>query len=859
MTSDSLESRSNSRSEQIEDVQQITPGIEEIEVNSEIMLDSSSNQFVQDKLDNDRARKEEEEEDGYGSVDEDGSGSVDEDVYGSEDGDGCGSEEEDGSGSEEERDASGQEEEEGYGTGEEEDSGSDEKKEVENENVRGQQSVEIPINGLVDMGEVNFKELTVNDLIRYHFPNREVGFLFYSWYARMHGFAARKSRTFKNMKGEVLQQSFVCFREGKRKQTSADCLKRKRFPRKDTRCSCHAHLQLHIDNEDKIWYVRSIYDEHNHTLINMSLVGLIPSHRRMNEADILQMNNMTKVGVSTPLSYGVFANQMGGYENVPFSMKNMYFEQDKQRKKDVVDARGVLSYLRLLKESDQNMFWCHTADEDGRLDKLFWCDGCSKANYSIFGDVLAFDATYKKNKYRRPLVIFSGVNHHNQTIVFASALVSNEKEETYVWLLQKFMTAMNGKAPISVITDGHVPMKHAIQKVFPRAHHRLCAWHLLRNANSNVSDPNFISKLTRCMLWDFEIGEFEEKWTEMIVECGVEDNEWVWELYERKKMWVVAHMHGEFFAGFRTTSRVEGLHAQVGKFVNSWNNLTDFMHNFNRYLSYQRFRELEADFASLHGDHVPQTQLRKLERSASNYYTNNIFKLVSRGLQRSLILRVTVYKETSTCIIYFVSKYCMSGRKWTVSWWRSGMEFKCSCLRMESHGIPCDHILAMLTFLDLVEIPKSLVLNRWTKFAKESIAAFGTQPRPWDPLTLCRFSALTESCRRMSKAACHTPEAFSETKAIVLAQCQKLEANSASQPKSALQPSIASQPNVNIASEVNDEEEEGERYLQNPPMPSRMGNSGGAMNGRGRGRRSNRCGICGVVGHNRTSCNRHTQ
>ncbi|XP_057418941.1 protein FAR1-RELATED SEQUENCE 5-like [Lotus japonicus] len=673
--------------------------------------------------------------------------------YGEESG-----EEENGSGEESGEEEIGSDEESG-----EEEHGTAQEEEDAPGNVHGQhseQNDEIAINGLEDMGSVNFKELKVNEVLRYHFPNREIGFLFYTWYARMHGFAARKSRTFKNTKGDVLQQSFVCFREGRRKEWSGDGLKRKRFPRKETRCGCKAYLQLHIDMEDKRWYVRSILDVHNHVLVDVSMVGLVPCHRRMNEGDIFQMNNMTKVGVNTPLAYGVFASQMGGYEKVPFSKNNMYFEQDKQRKKDVVDARGVLGYLRSLKVSDPKLFWRHTTDEDGRLDKLFWCDGCSMANYSIFGDVLAFDATYKKNKYRRPLVIFSGVNHHNQTIVFASALVSNEKEETYVWLLEQFMTAMNGKAPISVITDGHVPMKNAIQKVFPRAHHRLCAWHLLRNANSNVSDPNFISKLTKCMLWDFEIGEFEEKWSEMVVECGVEDNEWVIDLYERKKMWCAAHMRGEFFAGFRTTSRVEGLHAQVGKFVNSWNNLTDFMHNFNRYLSYQRFRELEADFASLHGDHVPQTQLKKLEMSASNYYTNNIFK--------------------------------------------------------------------------------------WTKFAKESIAAFGSQPRPWDPMMLCRFSALTVSCKRMSKLACITPEAFGETNAMVLAHYRKLESND------------ATWSNVNIVNEEN-EEHEGERYLQNPPLPNMLGNRASASNGRGRGRRSNRCGICGVAEHNRTSCTRHTQ
>jgi len=66
-------------------------------------------------------------------------------------------------------------------------------------------------------------------------------------------------------------------------------------------------------------------------------------------------------------------------------------------------------------------------------------------DYSLFGDVLAFDATYKKNKYLSPLVVFLGVNHHNQTVVFATAIVANEVEDTYVWLLDQFVEVMKGK------------------------------------------------------------------------------------------------------------------------------------------------------------------------------------------------------------------------------------------------------------------------------------------------------------------------------------------------------------------------------------------------------------------------------
>ncbi|KAF1862439.1 hypothetical protein Lal_00026973 [Lupinus albus] len=99
-------------------------------------------------------------------------------------------------------------------------------------------------------------------------------------------------------------------------------------------------------------------------------------------------------------------------------------------------------------------------------------DGCSIFDYSIFGDVLAFDATYSRNNYKFPVVIFSGVNHHKQTTVFATVVVSNETDETYVWLLEKFFEAMNGKHPKFVITDGDLSMKNAIRRVFPEVHHR---------------------------------------------------------------------------------------------------------------------------------------------------------------------------------------------------------------------------------------------------------------------------------------------------------------------------------------------------------------------------------------------------
>ena len=63
-------------------------------------------------------------------------------------------------------------------------------------------------------------------------------------------------------------------------------------------------------------------------------------------------------------------------------------------------------------------FFQYTVDEESRLANLFWTDSQSRLNYACFGDVVAFDTTYKTNVYKKPLVILVGVNHHRQTIVF---------------------------------------------------------------------------------------------------------------------------------------------------------------------------------------------------------------------------------------------------------------------------------------------------------------------------------------------------------------------------------------------------------------------------------------------------------
>ncbi|RZB70621.1 hypothetical protein D0Y65_035551 [Glycine soja] len=68
---------------------------------------------------------------------------------------------------------------------------------------------------------------------------------YFFWYDRVKGFGPRKKKFLKNKMGEILQQTFVCFREGKRE----DLVKPK------TMCKCKAKMKVHIEINLILWHI----------------------------------------------------------------------------------------------------------------------------------------------------------------------------------------------------------------------------------------------------------------------------------------------------------------------------------------------------------------------------------------------------------------------------------------------------------------------------------------------------------------------------------------------------------------------------------------------------------------------------
>ncbi|XP_016178470.1 protein FAR1-RELATED SEQUENCE 5-like [Arachis ipaensis] len=538
------------------------------------------------------------------------------------------------------------------------------------------------------------------------------------------------------------------------------------------------------------------------------------------------MMNMLKSGISTSQIFSLLASQVGGYEFVGYGPRDMYNEIARQRRQIPGDAARVLKKLEDMRLKDPQLYFKACHDSRGLLRNLFWSDGISQLDYRLFADVIAFDATYKKNKYSCPLVIFSGVNHHNQTIVFAAALIADETTDTYIWLLRQLMFAMRGKAPTSIITDGAMAIRNAVRDVFSEVRHSLCAWHLIRNATSNVGNPSFTSKFRKIMLGDYEIPVFKRKWVQLIEEFGIEDKPWVINMYEEKHMWATAYLRGKFFAGFRTTSRCEGLHSVVGRYVGSRYDLTSFVEHFQRCVAHMRFKEFNADYESTRGVPVKQTCIELLERYAAELYTHEIFLFFRPFLSRAGSMWLLNIDNTDDCIKYIVCKHGRPDLLWTVDFRQEEMIFMCTCLRMESFGIPCEHIVKVLVDRDICEIPRSLVLDRWTKKVKSALNDPSGFTR--DAVVISRQSALVKFSKQLAAVAAKVPERYEETRDIIMGLYSSYKA----------------------ADEGTNQPQSGVARISNPYVHQTTGGSGQPS----KKKKRQRCSVCQMEGHKKTTC-----
>ncbi|KAK9063805.1 hypothetical protein SSX86_017677 [Deinandra increscens subsp. villosa] len=564
----------------------------------------------------------------------------------------------------------------------------------------------------------------------------------YDLYAEKAGFTTRIGTTKLHPKTKVITHRYIlCHRASTqssrklRSCTSPSILSKRVRQSKIKVTNCEACIRLKPIADTTKYIVYEFVEAHNHCLIDRDNIDFSRKRRKMGFDEYQFVHKMALNKIGATKAYKLRCAIKGGVHNVKgTSTEFKNFARDVRVFLNNVDAQLVVDTLSSRMSTMDNFFFYHVAVDD-ELRFIFWADGISRLNYESFGDVLAFDATYKTNQYGMIFVPFTGVDHHKRCVTFGAALLCDETTESYVLLLETFLRA-HKKQPLLVLTDQDSAMKGAIKRVFTESVHRLCMWHIMDKLPAKVINDAYISAETDATLdttsirasihklvWNLIIPPetFEEKWQELINTYNLRNHTWLTKMYDIRDEWIPSYFQDlPMCCLMKTTSRCESTNAMFKVNSSASNTLVQFLLCFDTAIDWQRYHQRDAEFASETTYYRFKTEL-PIERHAALLYTNNVFLEVQKEIDRSHNRVLPSFDgEVDGILKYTVAQYNAKRNRvadYQVKFKPEDNSASCTCLCFTRIGYLCRHIFVVFSYNQVDKIPDRYICKRWRRDA----------------------------------------------------------------------------------------------------------------------------------------------
>ncbi|XP_074374267.1 protein FAR1-RELATED SEQUENCE 5-like [Apium graveolens] len=396
----------------------------------------------------------------------------------------------------------------------------------------------------------------------------------------------------RNKDNEIYGRLYVCrlYEKSIVAESSQNKRRREVLPKSE----CKVRMYVNYQKKKRHWEVTSLELVHNHGLVSPSKMNLVQRERHVNTATRSFIKMLYSSGVHNCQVMNVIGNIHGGNDKVGFNVQHVRNVLRDERKKrfEISDAQAGLDLLHRLNEESGSKYFIRTeVDEENRLKCLVWIDPRCIMAYQNFGNIMAFDTTYRTNRYAMPFVPFTGVNHHYQSVIFGFVLMQDEHTSTFEWILRTWLEGVGNNPPLTIITDQDQAMtdfKNCIYK-----------------------------SLTECV--------FEARWASFVEKYHLQDHKWLNGLYELKHKWIPAYTRNKFSAFQNSTSRSEGMNSFFDKYVSSATGLKEFIENAQKALARQFMREKEEDYVTINLKR-PMKLHTTLEYHASCIYTKEMFR-----------------------------------------------------------------------------------------------------------------------------------------------------------------------------------------------------------------------------------------
>ncbi|XP_048140912.1 putative protein FAR1-RELATED SEQUENCE 10 isoform X2 [Rhodamnia argentea] len=404
------------------------------------------------------------------------------------------------------------------------------------------------------------------------FKSDDDAFEYYSNFARKNGFSVRKERSRLSPQLGIYKRDFVCYRSGfapVRKKPSGEHHR----DRKSVRCGCDAKMYMSKEVVEGVsqWFVVQFSNVHNHELLEDDEVRLLPAYRKIHEADQERILLLSKAGFPIhrivkvlQLEKGIQGGQLPFLErdvrNFIQNRKKVVQENDallnEKRENDIME---LLEACKASKEADESFSYDYSVDENEKLEHIAWSYSDSVSAYTMFGDVVHFDTSYRSITYGMLFGAWFGIDSNGRMIAFGCVLLQDEAPRSFAWALQSFVRFMRGRSPQTILTDLDPGLRDAVRGELPNTRHVTCIWNILPKVSSWFSVPlgsqyaDFRSEFDALHCVE-NTEDFELQWNETVSRFGLGSDKHIALLYSIRTSWALCYTRGHFLARMTTVA-----------------------------------------------------------------------------------------------------------------------------------------------------------------------------------------------------------------------------------------------------------------------------------------------------------------
>jgi hypothetical protein len=407
------------------------------------------------------------------------------------------------------------------------------------------------------------------------------------------------------------------------------------------------------------------------------------------------------------------------------------------------DFKQLLYWLQNEMANKAALARMRVAEDDCRVEAVFYMSADMIHNLDRNGVVLAMDTTFKTNRFHWPLLLVCGVNEHFQTILLAVALVHHQTTDSFSWVLDQMKLSVSEATwdgVATIITDGDAAMAAALLAKLPGARHLRCRYHLETNLRDKLLAPLGLIPLEKFITaWK---GVVHEE-TESGFKAAKADlhrsfpaavaylEKWHW---PHERQFAECYLTDTTTLGLRSTARVE-----------SWNSLLKGMLAVNSSTSLSvLFQSLQ--FAASEVDRrAVRRAAEEAARVAKPIYQRTVEAETRPHLTHYAVTKLMHQFELQHNYQHAPKAYAGADTVWYV--WdarpvddkpeekrevRAKEDFMhCSCGYPTTHLLPCRHVLHINLHLYNYAFQRRQISQRWLKYYKPlSVASTAASDPP---------------------------------------------------------------------------------------------------------------------------------